>query len=44
MPVIAIIALEDIVSFLETMPDLEPELKRIKDYQAQYGIKTPLGV
>lgn len=40
MPVIAIIKLADIISYLETQSDFVQALLHIKAYQAQYGIDS----
>jgi len=36
--VISIVQLADVVSYLETLPEMQPHLESVKAYRAQYGI------
>ena len=36
--VISIVQLEDVVKYLETLPEMKPHLESVKAYRKQYGI------
>lgn len=40
IPVVDIIALDDILQFLQGRPELTSELRRVEQYRAQYGAKS----
>jgi orotate phosphoribosyltransferase len=37
-PVIAIITLRDLISYLETQPEMAEHLEKVKEYRASYGV------
>jgi len=37
-PVIAIITLSDLISYLETQPEMAEHLEKVKEYRASYGV------
>ncbi len=39
VPVINIVALEHLLTYLEQSPDMHPHLKNVREYRAQYGVE-----